>query len=281
MLIAQISDLHIEYGPRGEENARRLRHVVHYLGELPFKPDLLVISGDMTEDGSPESYRKLRKILRQIDVPMLFAVGNHDRRAAFHEIFPETPVEDGFVHYAVEFSDRRIVVLDTLDEGSDGGAFCERRVAWLRATLAERRDAETLVVLHHPPTCTGIDWMDIHPDDAWTGRLAAVIRDHRQVVALIAGHVHRAIAMGWQGRLLTTTSSTAPQVALDLRKIDPATPDDRALIVDEPPGLAFHRWTATGIATHFDVVDEPQAIVRFDKRHQRMIEELTRLIPSC
>ncbi len=281
MLIAQISDLHIEHGPRGEENARRLRHVIHYLGEMPFTPDLLIISGDMVEDGRPESYVKLRDMLQLVEAPILFAVGNHDRRSAFRAAFPQTPMHVGFVQYATDLGDRRILVLDTLDEGREGGAFCERRAAWTRAKLAERPDTSTLIVLHHPPACTGIDWMDIHPDDGWTRRLASALEGHRQIVALIAGHVHRPIAMGWRGHVLTTTSSTAPQVALDLRKIDPATPDDRALIVDEPPGLAFHRWTSTGIATHFDVVDNPQAIVRFDKRHQRMIGELTRLSASA
>lgn len=280
MLIAQISDLHIQADAAGDENSGRLQHVVRYLRKTPFRPDMLVISGDMTEDGRPDSYERLREIVAPIEVPILLAVGNHDRRAAFLSVFPETPVADGFVQYAVDLGDRRIVVLDTLEEGSDGGAFCDARADWLRRTLEARPDAETLVVLHHPPTLTGIAWMDIHPDDAWTRRLAAVIRDHPQVVALIAGHVHRPIAMAWQGRTLTTTSSTAPQVALDLRAIDPEEPDERALIVDELPGLAWHRWTATGLATHFDLVDDPMTIVRFDQRHQRMIRELTRLTPS-
>lgn len=280
MLIAQISDLHIQADAAGDENSGRLQHVVRHLRNVPFRPDLLIISGDMTEDGLPDSYERLREIIAPVECPVLLAVGNHDRRAAFLSVFPDTPTHDGFVHYAVDLDGRRIVVLDTLEEGSDGGAFCEARVAWLRATLAERPEAETLIVLHHPPALTGIGWMDIHPEDAWTERLAAVIRDFPQVVHLTAGHVHRPIAMAWAGRVLTVTTSTAPQVALDLRAIDPEAPDERALIVDELPGLAWHRWTATGIATHFDLVDEPMAIVRFDQRHQRMIRELTRLTPS-
>ncbi len=241
---------------------------------------MLVVSGDMTEDGAEPSYRILHDILAPLDIPTLFAVGNHDRRAALRTVFPDVPFNDGFAQYAVELPDRRVIVLDTLEEGQDGGAFCARRAEWLRTTLEAREDADTLIVLHHPPSCTGIDWMDIHPEDGWTERLARVIRDHRQVVALIAGHVHRPVAMAWQGRILTITTSTAPQVALDLRPIDPAHPDGRALIVDEPPGLALHRWTATGIATHFDVVDKPDTIVRFDHRHRAMIEELTRTRPS-
>ncbi|MBA2933268.1 phosphodiesterase [Sphingomonas sp. CGMCC 1.13654] len=280
MLIAQISDLHIQADAAGDENSGRLQHVVRYLRKVPFRPDMLIISGDMTEDGLPESYERLREIIAPIDCPILLAVGNHDRRATFLSVFPETQINGGFVQYALDLGERRIVVLDTLEEGSDGGAFCEGRAAWLRATLAERPEAETLIVLHHPPALTGIGWMDIHPDDAWTGRLAAVIREAPQVVHLIAGHVHRPIAMAWAGRVLTVTSSTAPQVALDLRAIDPEAPDERALIVDELPGLAWHRWTATGIATHFDLVDEPMTIVRFDRRHQRMIRDLTRLTPS-
>ncbi len=280
MLVAQISDLHIKAGTGGKENSRRLRHVVEYLLAVPFVPDIVVVSGDMTEDGAELSYEVLRDILAPLRIPTLFAVGNHDRRAALRSVFPKVPFNDGFVQYAVEFEDRRILVLDTLEEGRDDGAFCSRRVDWLRTTLDARTETETMIVLHHPPARTSIDWMDVHPGDAWTERLAGVIRDHPQVIALIAGHVHRPIAMTWQGRVLTTTTSTAPQVALDLRPIDPACPDGRPLIVDEPPGLAFHRWTSTGIATHFDVIDQPETIVRFDRHHRAMIEELTRMQPS-
>lgn len=279
MIIAHISDIHIKAGSSalGTENVGRLALVLERLAQVAPTPDLLVISGDLAEEGDLASYRVLRGLLEPVPIPMLLAVGNHDRRDAFRTAFPDTPVQDGFVQYAVDIGKRRIIVLDTLEEGRDGGAFCAIRAEWLRTTLAEKPNTETLIVLHHPPAATGIDWMDMHPAEAWATTLGDIIRPHPQVVALIAGHVHRAIAMQWEHRALTVISSTAPQVALDLRPIDGQQPDDRPLIVAEPPGLALHRWTDDGLfVSHFDTASEPRTIARFDEQHQPMIIELTK-----
>ena len=96
----------------------------------------------------------------------------------------------------------------------------------LRARLDEAPDRPTLIALHHPPIPTGIDWLTENPDAEWVERLRAVVEGRPNIVALVAGHVHRTIITGWAGTTVIVCSSTAPQVALDLRPIDPERPDD-------------------------------------------------------
>ena len=62
---------------------------------------------------------------------------------------------------------------------------------------------------------------------------------------MISGHVHRPIVTHWAGTTLIVCSSTAPQVALDLEPIDPEQPDERSMIVAEPPCYALHCGSAT------------------------------------
>ena len=277
MLIAQITDLHLGFVPDDPEeaNAQRLRAVVAAIRGLDPAPAFVLATGDLTEAGTPSSYAGLKAILAELPMPVHFAMGNHDDRATFRAAFPDTPVDDaGFVQYAIEADGLRIVVLDTLEPGRHGGAFCETRAAWLEARLAEAPGTPTLIVLHHPPIDTGIPWMTTLPGDKWIERLAAAISRHPQVRGLVAGHVHRTILSPFAGTTVTVVPSTAPQVALDMRPIDPEVPDDRPLIALEPPAYALHRWQNGTLSTHIVFTGEHRVVARYDRALQPMIRHM-------
>jgi len=115
-------------------------------------------------------------------MPLYLAVGNHDDRQALRAAFPKhthLAGEDGFVQYAVEDFDVRLVVLDTLIPRKPGGMLCEKRLRWLDRTLAAS-NRPTIVAQHHPPFATGLSFMDrmslVDP-----GAEAAVISKYPQV----------------------------------------------------------------------------------------------------
>jgi len=275
MLIAQITDIHLGFdrGNPEEMNQQRLDRVLTTLAELKPQPDLVFATGDLVEHGDVESYERLRKALSALPCPVHYAMGNHDLRANFRQVFPETPVADGFIQYAVEGYPLRFLVLDTLDEGRHGGNFCERRAAWLTERLAEKPDTPTLILLHHPPAAIGIDWMDPAGDEAWIERLATTLAGHNNIVGLISGHVHRAATLDWRGLRLTVTSSTAPSIALDLTDIDPEHPDGRPMIESGEPAFALHRWSGAGLVSHF-VVPQAKVIARYNEDFQPLIREI-------
>ncbi|MFN7173245.1 MAG: phosphodiesterase [Thermaurantiacus tibetensis] len=271
MRIAQITDLHIGFEPDNpdEQNARRLAAVLARLAEL--QPDLVLATGDLTEHGDGQGYARLRALLDASGLRFRFLVGNHDCRAAFAAVFPGWQADDGFVHHAADIGGLRIVALDTLEEGRHSGAFCSERARWLEARLAEAPDRPTLVALHHPPVETGIAWMTAPRNAPWAERLAAVIARHPQVRLLVAGHIHRTMATTFAGRPLLVCPASAPQLALDLAPIDPAVPDGRPMVVDEPPGFALHVWDGVQFVTHFGLADGADVIVRHDTRMAQAI----------
>jgi 3',5'-cyclic AMP phosphodiesterase CpdA len=181
---------------------------------------------------------------------------------------------DGFFHAAVDAGPLRLIMLDTREEGRHGGAFCEVRAAWLRARLAEAPGRPTLVALHHPPFDTGIDWLTTAPAEPWLARLDAALAGQRQVIALVAGHVHRPIASSRNGIPVLVCPSVAAPLTLDLAPLDPQRPDGRALIVDGPPGYALHLWRDGTLTTHFDVVADGAVLARFDEAIQPFIRSL-------
>jgi 3',5'-cyclic AMP phosphodiesterase CpdA len=271
LTIAQITDLHVTTSrdPEGERrNAARLRQVLAAIHARHPRPEAIIASGDLVDAGTPEEYAALAAILADVEIPLYLAAGNHDRRAPLLSAFPApfTGVDDdGFIQYAVAVGDLRLVVCDTVEEGRDGGAFCERRAAWLARTLDAAPEAPTVVVLHHPPIPSGIQWMDPEPGAAWIARLATVLTGRRQVLTTLCGHVHRAYHGAFAGGIVAVSPATALQLTLDLTPIDPRVPDGRQILIGEPPGYTLLAWDGARLTTHVCVAGSFGDEITYDR----------------
>ena len=274
MLIAQVSDVHLGFAPGGvdEPNRRRLDAVVAALQRARPVPDMLFLTGDLTEHGDVASYEAVRDAMAGVGFPVHYMLGNHDLRAGFAQVWPGR-YTDGFLHYVVDTPDLRVIVLDTLEEGRHGGGFCAVRAAWLAARLAEAPTRPTLVLLHHPPIPVGIAWMDCDPTEPWIERLKGALAGHDQVIGLVTGHLHRAIASSWQRLPIVICPSSSPGLSLDLTPIDPNEPDGRALIADDAPGYALHRWDGERLVTHFATTTEA-VLVSYTPALQPMVASM-------
>ncbi len=252
MLIAQLTDLHVR--PLGkpanrvvETNAfteRALRSVA----ALAPRPDLVVITGDLTEQGLAAEYDNLASMLRQhLPMPVFVIPGNHDRRGELREAlaeFPGVTADPRFVQYAVEGYPVRLVMLDTLVPEAGHGELCPDRLDFLERTLAAVPDRPTIVAMHHPPFACGIAHMDrINLRNA--GEFATVIARHKQVERIICGHVHRPVVARVAHAIASIGPSVAHQVELSFD------PEDRGAFLFEPPAFQLHRWTPSdGIVSH-------------------------------
>ncbi|OYY76259.1 MAG: phosphodiesterase [Sphingomonas sp. 28-62-20] len=276
MLIAQITDLHIGFVPNtpDEPNRQRLDQVLTTLIDGPNRPDLLMVTGDITDRGDEESYARLAAILARCPFPVYPCMGNHDDRRHFSRYFPQVAFRDGFVHYCIKLNGLRLIVLDTLEPGRHGGAFCPTRARWLRTQLDADRTTPTVIVMHHPPIDAGIAWMSGGADEPWVSRFRAAIAGHDQIRAIWCGHLHRPIAASWHGMTVTVCPASAAQLALDLRPIDPETPDDRPMIVADPPGYALHRWHDGQLVSLFDTAEPHGTLARFDANLQPLVRHL-------
>lgn len=269
MLLAQISDLHIlapgslAYGRI--DTALYLSRCVDALNRLDRRPDAVLVTGDLVDNGHPDAYRHLRALLAPLDAPWYLMVGNHDDRAALRAVFddrPELSACGEFVQYAFDAGNLRVIALDTLSPGNDGGNLCATRLAWLAEQLDAARSMPVVIALHHPPFVSGIRFMDeIRLDPADGARLEALVRQHPNVERVICGHVHRAIVARFGGTIAWSAPSTAHQVALELRD------DGPAAYVMEPPGFALHLYTAeSGLVTHYVSVDQGGGPQGFDEQ---------------
>jgi 3',5'-cyclic-AMP phosphodiesterase len=155
-VLGQISDLHAVAAPI-EENYDTNGNVRRALEKLrPYKPDLILATGDLANDAKAEEYSALAPLLANAPAPLFLAPGNHDHcgflRAAFpaHAYLPAA----GKLSYVIEPFGVRVVVLDSTVEGKTGGLFSEEDGVWLEAALSGAPQRPTIVALHHPPFLT-------------------------------------------------------------------------------------------------------------------------------
>jgi len=274
MIIAQITDAHIGGGGKTakESNVARLSQVCEEIKKLSTKPDVLIVTGDLSEHGDLSEYQTLKQQFDEFSFPTYLAVGNHDTRDTFSAVFPEMSGNGGFIQYAIDTFPLRIIVLDTLNPGYHGGTFCQDRADWLTQELAKDPDRPTLIALHHPPIATGIDWLTNSPDADWIIRLKKCLSSHKNIVRIIAGHIHRTIYSEFAGAPLSVLDAVGPQVALNLEDIDANKPDNRPLLVEGRPAFALHQWSGHSLTTHIQHVPNDDIIARYDTDHAYVVK---------
>lgn len=252
MLIAQISDLHVHDADAAidslvDANAT-LADAVHYLTTMVPRPDVVVATGDLTDDGTPTQYAVLRELLAPLDVPLYLVPGNHDERAPLVDAFPDhtyLPRDGGPLNYVIDDHNVRLVGIDSTHLGHHDGELTDAELAWLDDTLAARPDAPTLAFLHHPPFDTGVWWMDcVGIPLEQRAAFEAVIRRHPQVRHVVSGHIHRPVQTLWGTTMVSVAPSTAHQVGLDLRK------GGAMRLTAEAPSITLLDWTPERINLH-------------------------------
>jgi Icc protein len=258
MLIAQLSDLHVR--PRGVPAARivetnmLVERALIAIAALNPRPDVVVVSGDVTECGRPEEYAMAAELFRRyLTMPVFVVPGNHDRRDNFRAglgHMPGVTEHPDFVQYAVEDYPVRLVMLDSVVPQAGYGLLCADRLAFLDETLAAQPHKPTMLVLHHPPMLTGAAGMDgIFLRN--TAELGALLERHPQVERILTGHHHRSIIGRLGGAIVIVAPALVHQTELNLLG---GRPDQMVL---EPPAyqLHLHLPEGGGIATHMAYVE--------------------------
>lgn len=205
--ILHLSDTHFS-GDGGRhygvvDTVEHLKRALAHVGHLLF--DLVVVSGDVSEDGTEESYRRVRAQLepwaQARGARLVFAMGNHDRREPFRAVFgggqpgaaektpsgesPDRPVVSVAAH-----DGWRVVVLDSSIPGFGYGDLEEEQKQFLRETLAEPAQHGTVVVVHHPPVRAQTDLLQALALDDEDGRALVDIVRGTDVRVILSGHYH-------------------------------------------------------------------------------------------
>jgi len=194
-LLIQITDTHIL--PPGEvlygnvDTALHMRETVQSIARMRPRPDAVLVTGDLVEQGSRAGYQHFIDLIKPLKMPVYVIPGNHDDPQIMLEAFagtPYFPATDTTFQYSIENLPFRILALNSHCEGTELPEFDTERLSWLENQLGQS-DKPVLIALHHPPMLTGIELIDMGGPE-WFQRLKSVLARYEQVKLLICGHCH-------------------------------------------------------------------------------------------
>lgn len=241
MLIAQVSDIHA--APNNDHLARFDR-VLGWLAQL--QPDVLVLSGDLTDDGWHEGYQQIAARLRQQDYPSLILPGNSDDRRLMRAVWGEDKWAkdacDRALHAVYEADGLRLIGLDSTVEGQEYGAVTDH-LGWLENQLNRADAMPSLLFLHHHVFASGIPTLD---DTRCRGleQLEEVINNAAsRPLAIASGHVHRPVAGMFAGITAHICASVCPAnpVWFGTDRVPPA---------EDTPGMMIHRYVKGALTSY-------------------------------
>jgi 3',5'-cyclic AMP phosphodiesterase CpdA len=191
-VIVQLSDLHLP----GEgdlfghiDTAARLTAALDLLVRSRWRPELLLVTGDLADHGAAESYRRVRPLLdgaaATLGARLLCIPGNHDGVENFERGMLDREPSGAALDQVVRLGGLRVLALDSTSRGGHHGSLEDEQLSALAAELAEPAPEGTLLALHHPPVPS--------PLGAMRG---IVLRDPERLAAVVSGSDVRMILCG-------------------------------------------------------------------------------------
>ncbi len=198
-LLLQLSDLHISPSGYIVERADPLGNLdtaIAHIVSSRVRPEAVLFTGDLVDGGDPDGYVTLKRRASSLSAATgataIFIPGNHDDRRAFRQyLLDEEPSDEPIdqVHWC---GGLRIISLDTVVPGSDGGALRPGQLRWLGFELRSSAPDGTILALHHPPVSSPVISM-ASLALADPGSLGEAIASS-DVFVVVCGHNHHASA---------------------------------------------------------------------------------------
>lgn len=224
----QISDTHLMESRGGTllnmDTDDSLQAVVETALKNQPPPHAMLITGDISGDGSANAYQRLEQALEPLAAPSFWLPGNHDGCSE-----ADVPAQR-FVR-TITTPHWSLVMLNSQVNDEVGGHLAPQQLTELARAVddANATDRNLLVALHHPLFALGCDWLDPQRVDNADAFLAEIARCQQSSV-VISGHVHQESDRTEDGVRYMTVPSTCIQFA-------PNSADFK--VDDQPPG---YRW---------------------------------------
>lgn len=236
VLLVQLTDSHLFADADGKllgmNTHDSLQRVIERVLDEQPQVNLILASGDLSQDGTLQSYQRFRQLHEQIPAPARWFAGNHDELPAMQAACAGSDL----LQPVTDLGNWRIILLDTSIPGAVPGHLSAAQLALLSTALSDAGERHVLVTFHHHPVSIGCRWMEpigLRNPDA----LFAVLDGFPQVRALLWGHIHQEFDQLRNGVRLLASPSTCVQFA----------PGSEEFQVDqEAPGYRWLRLYADG-----------------------------------
>ncbi|CAK9891603.1 MULTISPECIES: 3',5'-cyclic-AMP phosphodiesterase [Pseudomonas] len=234
--LVQLTDSHLFADPQGTllgMNTRdSLQRVIERVRDEQPRIDLLLATGDLSQDGSVASYASFHELTKSLGAPARWLAGNHDEPVPMEQAATGTDL----LSPVVDMGNWRILMLNSAVPGAVPGLLDDDQLSLLEQALREAPERHHLICFHHQPVPIDCAWMapiGLRNADA----LFAVLKGYPQVRALLWGHIHQEWDQVRDGVRLLASPSTCIQ-------FEPGSDDFK--VGEQAPGYRWLRLQADG-----------------------------------
>lgn len=245
MNIIQITDLHLcQNGEKAflrADATQALKDTVEYFLNSTLEIDLMVVSGDVSTDGSMDSYQAVLREIKRLPFPVLFVPGNHDclENMQLAGLIPSAP--DYSACRLVETPEASIILMDTSKAEESRGFVGEECLEQLSVLLNKDLQKPAFLFMHHVPFATGFTVMD----EPFGGveKLNALIGTKELTVC--CGHIHA----GMVTRIGMANVITCPPICMEM-ELD-LSPTGGDMFYTSEPQFMLHCVKGQQVISHF------------------------------
>lgn len=187
--LIQITDCHLT---RSEEVIQRVNTLRSFHSVLDLiKSDIQDISlvlgtGDISHDGSVESYRTFIEGINTLGAPFCWLPGNHDLADVMRGQADSNMLDSR----SIGLGNWRILLLDSHVKNKVYGVVSDTELSFLEKELANSTEPFILVALHHHVLPVHSVWMD-QLDIKNSSELLLCLKEAPRVKGVLYGHVHQ------------------------------------------------------------------------------------------
>jgi 3',5'-cyclic-AMP phosphodiesterase len=212
--VLQLTDTHLfaaeEQALMGIATRASLLPIVEQIAQIQPSPDLLLLTGDLSQDGSPESYKQIIELLSPLNLPIYWLPGNHDCVEVMAQSLTVPPFmnDKSFVKAGWQF-----LLLNSQLPGEVPGYLNTATLNWLKFKL-DANELPTTIAFHHPPLTLNTEWLDSSALQN-SNDLFQILDRHPQVKLVLFGHIHQEVQQERSGITYLGCPSTCFQFARD------------------------------------------------------------------
>jgi len=192
--VLQITDLHIKphlgdtmFGINTEIFFQQtLQHAYDQHGHF----DLILLTGDLAQNPSGDSYRRIFQHLLSYETPCLCLPGNHDDFSLMKKYLNQGMVSCGKI---LQMGGWQIIALNSQKPNSAVGELPTSELAFLERILTSNVNLPTLIAVHHNCIASGSPWLDTMQIQN-SEEFLSLIQAFPQVKAVAFGHVHQELS---------------------------------------------------------------------------------------
>lgn len=217
--IALVSDPHTTRSEKDDRPLFKKRFEEVIAAVNAAHPDVVVISGDLTDGGLPEQFQDFKDRIKGFVPPVFYVPGNHDIGEKITPGKTSGIMEPRLTSYEATMGASYFVQLQPkvriigVNSSLLGSGLPEDTPQWdfLEKELAKRVPVPTVLVMHYPPFLKtadepgGIYW-NLEPEPR--ARLLDLVKRYH-VAAVLSGHLHRPLVNQWEGTAFITTTAVS------------------------------------------------------------------------